>query len=195
MNLTAHDPARSRLPGIVTVPQTVVDASGLEETGADLTVEPPELATMTQVPPLSDTVVTKAEPESTDPEAFQLTPGEKSVAGANAGDDGAADGDGAADTDADGDAGGLEGPVVVVPGAGEADAVADADGEEDGRVESLGFVVVFVDTQLVSKETTARAVIVAPQKFRSVFARMKARPPVPKPSPGTRWPNKMSTIA
>jgi hypothetical protein len=111
---------------------------------------------MTQVPPLSDTVVTKAEPESTDPEAFQLTPGEKSVAGANAGDGGAADDDGAAD----GETGGLEGPVVGVPGPGEADALADAD--EDGREESVGLVVVFVDTQLVSTAAIAIAVPIAP---------------------------------
>lgn len=164
------------------MPQTVVDASGLEETGADLTVAPPELATMTHVPPLSDTVVTKAEPERTDPEAFQLTPGEKSVAGAGAGDDGPADGDGAAD----GEAGGLEGPVVGVSGPGEADALADADGEEDGRGESVGLVVIFADTQLVSTAATAKAVTTAPQNFCSVFVRMKARPPVPKTSPGMR---------
>lgn len=134
---------------------------------------------MTQVPPLSDTVVTKAEPESTDPEAFQLTPGEKSVAGANAGAGGAADADG----EADDEAGGLEGPVVGVPGPGEADALADADGEEDGREESVGLAVVFVDTQLVSTAATAMAVPIAPQNFRSVFVRMKARPPVPSHRP------------
>lgn len=179
MNLTAHDPARSWLPGIVTVPQTVVDASGSEETGADLTVVPPKVASMTQVPPLSETFVTKAEPESIDPEAFQLTPGEKSVARAIAGDEATAVGDGAAE----GEAGKPEGPAPGVPGPGEADAEGEADGEADGRAEFVAPETAFACTQLVKATISTRAVTVAPQKLPSVFMRIKAAHPSPSRRP------------
>jgi hypothetical protein len=179
----------------VTVPHTVVEASGSEETGADLTVTPPELATITQVPPVSDVVVTNAEPESTDAEASQRTPGENTVAGATPGADGAEDGDGAADGEAGRLDGLADGASDGASGGGEAEALTDSDGAEDGRAECVGPATVFAETQPVSAATAKMAVNVATQSFLSAFVLITACLPVPQTAPGTRWPSRVPTVA
>ncbi|MCU1586431.1 MAG: hypothetical protein JWM49_2987 [Microbacteriaceae bacterium] len=119
-NLTDQVPEWSLDPEIVMVPQTVVEASASEATGAELTVCEPDVAVITHDPPLSDTLVTNAVPEICDADGSQLAPGENTEAGEVAG-AGAGAGAGAlGPEDCDG------------PGTGCALGCEDADGDADG---------------------------------------------------------------